>query len=90
MDQFSSIRAGLLTEKKSTTLLPSLFLSQIFKLDNPVQIPQDEDLVLLSAVIENTLTLIDFIHVQENEFMHFVDLIFQVLICVFLYCFSFY
>ena len=90
MDQFSSIRAGLLTEKKSTTLLPSLFLSQIFKLDNPVQIPQDEDLVLLSAVIENTLTLIDFIHVQENEFMHFADLIFQVLICIFLYCFSFY
>ena len=42
-------------------------------------------------VTENTLTWIDFIHVRENEFMHFVDLIFQVLLCILLYClFSFY
>ena len=76
--------------------------------------PEDEDLILLTAfvfvflfleapietksavyssqiVTENTLTLIDFIHVRENEYMHFVDLIFQVLLCILLYCLlSFY
>ena len=36
------------------------------------------------------MTLIDFIHVRESEFMHFVNLIFQVLLCILLYClFSF-
>ena len=70
MDQFSSVTAGLPREKKYTTSFPSLFLSRILKLDNPIQIPEDDELVLLSAVIENMLTLIDFIHVQENEFMH--------------------
>ena len=114
MDQFISIRAGLPRENEYTTSFPRLFLSRIFKLDNPIQIPEDEDLVLLSAfvfvflfleapigtksavysnqvVIENTLTLIDFIQVLENEFMHFVDLYFQVLLCILLYClFCFY
>ena len=114
MDQFSSIIAGLPRENKYTTSFPRLFLPRIFKLDNPTQIPEDEDLVLLPAfvlvflfveapigtksavyssqvVIEDTLTLIDFIHMRENEFMHFVDLIFHTLLCILLYClFSFY
>ena len=49
MDQVSSIRAGLPRENKYTTSFPRLFLSRIFKLDNPIQIPEDKDLVLLSA-----------------------------------------
>ena len=51
MDQFSSIRAGLPRENKYTTSFPRLFLSRIFKLDNPIQIPEDEDLVLLPAFV---------------------------------------
>ena len=51
MDQFSSIRAGLPRENEYTTSFPRLFLSRIFKLDNPIQIPEDEDLVLLSAFV---------------------------------------
>ena len=42
------------------------------------------------VVTENTLTLVDFIHVRENEFRHFADLVFQVLPCVLLYCLFFF
>ena len=51
MDQFSSIKAGLPRENKYTTSFSRLFLSCIVKLDNPIQIPKDEDLVLLSAFV---------------------------------------
>ena len=51
MDQFSLIRAGLPRKDKYTTEFPRLFLSCIFKLDNPIQIPEDEDLILLTAFV---------------------------------------
>ena len=51
MDQFSWIRAGLTRENKYTTSFPTLFLPCVFKLENPIQIAEDEDLVLLSAFV---------------------------------------
>ena len=51
MDQFSWIRADLTRENKYATSFPRLFLPRVFKLDNPIQIAEGEDLVLLSAFV---------------------------------------